>query len=473
MAIFSEPIPEVADFLNDLDHALSSLPGGKHLSSLQRHWIGFCITGIIVTHTLCWECFERGSAGYYKAKALSFMLHWAPIPWEKLLMASTLLLLRLYKVTSGILAIDDTNRPRSKAVKRLFGVHKVKDKKTNGYVMAQCLVRMVLVTQTITVPVGVEFYRPDPRVRAWRENDKRLRKQGVAKASRPAKPEPRRQYPSKQQIATRLLRRFQYRVGGRVRIMAITADAAYMSKFFSTECARVYPGIQVISQLRCNQLVSDGRRPRQSLEAYFANCHAQRIDVRRRGTDGVTIFMTSARLRVKAMGGRKMLIVAMKYEGDEKYRYLVGTDLTWRSLDVVKAYSYRWLVEVEIEDWKVYEGGGKGACQQGEDGARRGLCLSMLVDHALLHHPKQLHLARTGQPLQTVGTLMHQLQVNCLLQKIESILDSQDPKAALQEFADQLSEVVVIRPSDKHMSGRVFDDLGPTPSLQHRFANTS
>ncbi len=472
MGIFSQPLPEVASYIADLDCALRKLPGGKGLSRLQRTWIAFCLTGIIVTHTLCWERFERGSAGYYKARALSFMLHWAPIPWAKLLIASSLLLLRLYQVRFGILTIDDNNRPRSKSTKRLFGVHKVKDKKTNGFIMAQNLVRLVLVTKTITIPVGIEFYRPDPALKQWTEEDKRLRKQGVTKSQRPVRPRANKNYPSKHQIAAKLLRRFRYWAGDVV-IKAVVADAAYLSPFFRAECARIYPGVQLISQLRSNQVVYDKRNRPRSLEEYFAKLQPNKLTILRRGSDEVKMFMVSARLHVKSHKGRRMLVVAIKYDDDEKFRYLCAIDLTWRSIDVVKAYAFRWLSEVEIEDWKMYEGWGRLACQQGEEGARRGVCLSLLVDHFLLQHPEQLRLARTGQPLNTVGTLMNHLQVRCLLNQIQTILESLDPKAALQEFAEQLSQAVVLRPSDKHMSGKEFPELDPSPDLARRFARAA
>ena len=94
--------------------------------------------------------------------------------------------------------------------------------------------------------------------------------------------------------------------------------------------------------------------------------------------------------------------------------------------------------------------------------------LKLKVDHFLLQTPEQLRLARAGQPLNTVGTLMNQLQLSCLLKTVEGILANPDPTAALQELAQQLREVIVLRPSDKHMSGKEFADLGPSSSLSRR-----
>ena len=345
MGIFSAPLPEAVSFAEDLDKALHSLPGGKGLSRLQKLWIAFCMTAIIVTHTICWERFERGSAGYYKAKALSFMLHWAPLPWKKLLMASTLMLIRLHGITNGILAIDDDNRPRSKSTSRLFGVHKVLDKKTNGFVMAQNLIKLVLITKTITLPVGIEFYIPDPAFKAWLEHDKELQAKHLPKAQRPVKPQPNKMFPSKQKIATILLRRFKW-MASWVTIKAIVADAAYLSPFLRAECARIYPQAQLISQLRNNQLVWAGGRPPKALKDYFRDMPARRVKLLRRGSDEVEVIIASARLHVKSHKGRTMLIVAMKYKDEEEYRFLAAIDPTWRSLDVVKAYAFRWLVGV-------------------------------------------------------------------------------------------------------------------------------
>ena len=50
----------------------------------------------------------------------------------------------------------------------------------------------------------------------------------------------------------------------------------------------------------------------------------------------------------------------------------------------------RWLVEVFFEDWKLYEGWAKEAKQLDEEGSRRGLIQSLLLDYALILHPKQM-----------------------------------------------------------------------------------
>jgi hypothetical protein len=38
--------------------------------------------------------------------------------------------------------------------------------------------------------------------------------------------------------------------------------------------------------------------------------------------------------------------VAIKYAEEETYRYLIASDLSWRTLDIVQGHSLRWLVEI-------------------------------------------------------------------------------------------------------------------------------
>jgi hypothetical protein len=38
--------------------------------------------------------------------------------------------------------------------------------------------------------------------------------------------------------------------------------------------------------------------------------------------------------------------VAIKYAEAETYRYLIASDLSWRTLDIVQGHSLRWLVEI-------------------------------------------------------------------------------------------------------------------------------
>lgn len=131
------------------------------------------MTGIIITGTLCWKRFERSSAGAWTVSRLSWMFRLSPsIPWNRLLVASAQILLKKYEVTKGHLIIDDYDNHRSKNTPQIHGTHKVRNKKGGGFVNAQNIVLLILVTPIITIAVGFSFYQPDPVMRAWRKEDR-------------------------------------------------------------------------------------------------------------------------------------------------------------------------------------------------------------------------------------------------------------------------------------------------------------
>ncbi len=458
---------EVAAYVDQLNQLLVKA-GHAKLSKVQTRWLAFCLSAMVVTNSLCWTRFERASGGTYQARALAFLFRLAKISWDKLFYASVRLVLELHQITEGSLVTDDTDRIRSKNTKKIWGVHKIKDKKSGGFVMGQELVVLLLVTRTISLPVGFAFYNPDPFLQAWQENDADLKARGVKKADRPTKPKRDKRFPTKQALAMRLMRQFRYHTASTIKIKAFLADAAYMSRYLLGECAKIFPGAQVISQIKSNQMVRSGNRPALSAEKFFAAARSRQVSVSLRGHPPTTVTMASARLHIKSLG-RKMLIVALKYEGEAEYRYLSASDLTWRSIDVIQQYSWRWIIEVFNQDWKVYEGWGQVALQRDYDGARNGVSLSMLLDHCLLIHSEQLRLARQAQPLRTVGSLSRRMQLDSLLDSVRAGLEADDPRKALCALADQLENVVDLRPSDKHLSGRTIEPFEPSPTLALRY----
>src|SRR5262245_41650335 len=120
----------------------------------------------------------------------------------------------------------------------------------------------------------------------------------------------------------------------------------------------------------------------------------------------------SARLYVCAHK-TKRFIVAIKYAEEESYRYLIASDLSWRTLDIVQGHTLRWLVEVFIQDWKSYEGWSQLTKQPGDEGARHSVILSLLVDHSLFLHPDQQRQLKNNLPAYTVGSLRAHVQVEC------------------------------------------------------------
>ena len=122
-----------------------------------------------------------------------------------------------------------------------------------------------------------------------------------------------------------------------------------------------------------------------------------------------------------------------------------------------------------FQDWKAYDGWGKSACQRGLEGARRGVILSLLVDHFLLSHPLQLARVRTGVAAFTSGSLQRFLQSRAILDSVAQLFESPDPKQALRELFNSIEKWVEFRTSDKHMTGRELGGFAPTASLTKRF----
>ena len=124
---------------------------------------------------------------------------------------------------------------------------------------------------------------------------------------------------------------------------------------------------------------------------------------------------------------------------------------------------------VKFQDRKAHDAWGKSACQRGIEGARRGVILSLLVDHFLLWRPLQLARVKTGVAVFTSGSLQRYLQARAILDAVAQILESPDPKQALRELFSTMEKWVEFRPSDKHMTGRELGEFIPAVSLIPKF----
>ena len=463
--VIGKPLPFIRAFVEAIDEAIAAHSPGQRMSALQRAWLSFCLTAILVTNSICWARFERASLGTYSLAALSWMFRHSKMPWEHLLVASVRVILCQYGITSGNLVIDDTDNQRSKSAKTLAHLYKLRDKESGGYLWGQSLVFLLLVTPKISLPVGVVFYQPAPELSTWYKTEKALKRQGVPKKKRPPKPAPNPQYPTKQQLALRLLEAFKAQHPA-LRIHCITADALYGTASFVDEASAMFGGIQVISQIRSNQHIRVGKRE-QHVADYFATHPGTPHTLRIRGGDEVVAMVRSARLYV-CSHKTKRFIVAMKYEGEETYRYLIASDLSWRTLDIVQGHSLRWLVEVFIQDWKSHEGWSQLTKQPGDEGARQSVILSLLVDHSLFLHPDQQRQLKNNLPAYTVGSLRAHVQVECLVEVINDLVSSDNPQEKLKHFTQALHEVFAFGRSKKHMIQRQLGRLEPTPSLKYR-----
>ena len=463
--ILGKPAPFVRTFIAAVDTALRASQPHHAMSATQRAWLAFCVTAVLVTNSICWARFERASLGTYSLAALSWMFRHSKIPWDHLLVASVRVILRHHGITSGSLVIDDTDNQRSKAAKALAHLYKLRDKESGGYIWGQSLVFLLLVTPKISIPVGFVFYQPAPELSAWYTKEKTLKKQGVPPKQRSPKPTPNPQYPTKQQLALRLLEEFKGHHPD-IRMHCIAADALYGTAPFVNSASALFGGVQVLSQIRSNQNIRVGKRE-QHVAAYFATHPGTPHRIRIRGGEERVAMVGSARLYV-CSHHTKRLIVAIKYAEEETPRYLIASDLSWRTLDVVQGHTLRWLVEVFIQDWKSHEGWAQLTKQPGVEGARHSVILSLLVDHSLFVHPDEQHQLKNNLSAYTVGSLRAHVQVECLVDVIDELVSSDDPQDKLQRFTKALHEVFVFGRSTKHMIQRQLGRLEPTPSLKYR-----
>src|SRR3989441_9055717 len=463
--IIGKPAPFVRAFVDAVDEAIRAQSPSHGMSAMQRTWLAFCVTAVLVTNSMCWARFERASLGTYALAALSWMFRHSKIPWDELLVASVRVILRHYGLTSGSLVVDDTDNQRSKAAKTLAHLYKLRDKESGGYLWGQSLVFLVLVTPKISIPVGFVFYQPAPELSAWYKKEKTLKKQGIPQKQRPPKPAPNPQYPPKEQLALRLLEAFMTQPS-HIRVHCLMADALYGTATRVDGASASFGGVQVISHIRSNQNIRVGKRD-QHVADYFATHPGTTQRLRIRGGQEVVATVGSARLYVCAHR-TKRFIVAITYEAEESYRSLIASDLSWRTLAIVQGHTLRWLVEVFIQDWKSYEGWSPLTKQPGEEGARHSVILSLLADHSLFMHPDQQDQLKNNLPAYTVGSLRAHVQVECLVDVIDDLVSSDNPQEKLQRFTQALHEVFAFGRSKKHMIQRQLGRLESTPFLKYR-----
>jgi hypothetical protein len=455
--IIGESLPFIRDYVASINEAIKKQDSGKELTRLQCYWLSFVILGILVTNSVCWARLERFGAGGYRLEQLSWMFRRAKILWELLLKASVLHLLSVYKIKEGVLVIDDTDKERSKNTTEIAKVHKIKDKKTNGYFKGQNLVFLLLVTQKITVPVGFYFHEPDPKRTAWRKEEARLKKTGVAKQYRPEKPAADEKYPGKKTLALNLLSDFVKMFPDFI-VRAVAVDAYYGMQEFMEEAKQITQQKQIISQVRKNQLIIVNNKEI-AVDIFFKNYQGHQETILLRGKDK-KITYCSGKFKVKSHK-KKYFVIALKYEGEEEYRYLIAQDMSWRDIDIIKTYALRWLVETFIQDWKSYEGWNQMAKQTGFDGSNRGVILSLLCDHALLLHSEQQILLEKKQPALTVGSLREKVMMESIKSFIEGIVMSADPKAMFMQYSERISEAFGLHHSVKHLCNVDMEFLQP------------
>jgi hypothetical protein len=222
------------------------------------------------------------------------------------------------------LVADDTNRKRAKVTRQIFAAHKIDDTNSRGYFNGPKIILLLLVTPLVTFPVDFRFYRPDPIPLQWRKDNQRLQKQGVKKSERPTQPAYDPNYPSYKPLVLEMLQAC-CQPHSKIKVHALVADAQYGSGAFMEPAAEIIGEGPVISQWRSNQNVRFRSRERK-LSEYLAKYPPSLLTTSIRGGQELTIWVNSARWYVSAHGGKR-LVIALKYEGEEEYRYLIATEM--------------------------------------------------------------------------------------------------------------------------------------------------
>ena len=461
------PVDCVVNYVAGLNSSLKRI-SSTSLTKSQYTWLVTVLMGLIVAGSFNWAAFARHSLNAFKESRLRWIFLHAHIAWAYLLQASITQVISHYGVTAGVLVLDDSDKMRSRNTSKISGVHKVKDKKTGGWFNGQEFVFLILVTGTVTFPVGFRFYIPDPALSTWRTLNKAEKKAGIKPKDRTKRPEPNPAYPSKQTLALVLLDEFA-KNHPEVKIQSVLADALYGNARFMDEAAKLARCKQVISQLRRNQLVRS-RGKHISLTTYFTRQSGVATTIIIRGGEQKQVTMLAARLVVKSHE-KKRFIVALKYEGEMEYRFIVASDLTWRHKDIVQAYTLRWLVEVFIADWKGHGGWNTLSKQQGDESATRGVILSLLCDHLLLLHPLQSARLKNKQPGMPVGCLIEHINATALIDGVSHIVNAEKPQSEFEKFKLLMEQTLPERNSSKHLAGRDLGRLEPTPALQYQKAS--
>jgi DDE superfamily endonuclease len=444
-----EPLSFIKSYLNALKNELQNANNNSKITCVQMAWLAFCL--ILLSNSICWAKFTRVTLGGYGRRAISWMFRHSKLPWDNLLADSVMAILKKYDIHKGILVIDDKDISRSKNAKKIFKLHKYKDKKTNGYLLGQNLIMLYLVSDKISIPISFVWYSPDPLLTEWWQKDKKLRKAKVPKNQRPSAPQRSQNYPKKYELALKLLQNFKEKFS-EVNVICVLADALYGHKGFIDGVEQILPGVQVITQLRKNQIVRSHNQE-YSCEEYFKihKKRAEKIVVRGRKIQDV--YVSESTLYVRSQDTQRR-VIALKYEGENECRYLVASNLSWNTRSIVQAYTVRWLIEVFFEDWSCYGGFCSLAKQCGVEGSERPL--SLLFDHCFFFHEHQQISIEKRLPLATFGSLIEKTRMEAFLRMVQRAVEEQQrkdsSKQAWEEVIKHMNEIFEIQPSKKHFS---------------------
>jgi hypothetical protein len=196
-----KPAPFVRALVEAVDAAMRAQSPRHGRSAMQRPWLAWCGTAVVVTHAMCWARFARARLGPYALAAWSWMFRPSQMPWAERLVARVRVLLRHDGLPAGRRVIADTDHPRSHAAKALAPLSTLRDTDSGGSLWGQSLVFLWWVTPQIALPVGGAFSHPAPECSAWEKQAKARKKPGVAPQQRPPQPPAHPADPTKPPLA--------------------------------------------------------------------------------------------------------------------------------------------------------------------------------------------------------------------------------------------------------------------------------
>ncbi|QEY52108.1 hypothetical protein [Legionella longbeachae] len=105
---------------------------------------------------------------------------------------------------------------------------------------------------------------------------------------------------------------------------------------------------------------------------------------------------------------------------------------------------------------------------EGEEESSQDLILSLLSDHCLFLHPQQKALIDNQLPALTIGSLRDLERINAVIESIQSLVSFDKASPFINSISAKVAEVITLRQSAKHMSGRDLGKLEPSESLKYQ-----
>lgn len=468
-------------FISSIQQGMYDL-GEKKLSNLYANKLIFLIIGSILGIGICWASISRFFPKNLTKSIISNFIHHSRVPWASIHKAALLNVFKTFKIKDINLAVDDTDFPKCKVVKKIFGVFKTIDKSTGGFINAQNVVILSVITKSLTVPIFFKFYRPDPRVSEYNRLLKKAKTNKLDKSEYPRiVTRNNKKYPTRHEIFITLIERtistlnkFEKILGYPIRVKTITADNGYVSKKVICRITKLLPNTQFVARMKKSQNIREPKTGKElNVEKYFNTQKSRAFkETLKLRSKMVEVEYMSARLFVESFR-RKVHVIAMRYSDEKEFRFIFSTDNTYRSIDIIRLFALRWPIEVVFQDLKLFIGHGQTACQQGADGAAKVMFLSLLIDMFILTHSKQIAQLNAHQPLYTVGTMRSYIQIESLRSSIEeAILNKPDPKVALKSLFDGIISFMDFNLSKKHILDEDFPDVAPSPSLVAKYGKS-